>query len=75
MRAALRPSNVAYRTEFSGGIVFELDIKHDEEEHSLERKVHRIEQINTMASVSMLVGLVALARQMVSGEITALLLN
>ena len=34
----------------------ELDIKHDEEEDSLERKVHRIQQINTMASVSMFVG-------------------
>ena len=49
----------------------ELDIKRDEEEHSLERKVHRIQQINTMASVSMFVGLVALVRQMASGEITA----
>ena len=35
----------------------ELDIKRDEEEHSLERKIHRIQQINTMASVSMFVGL------------------
>ena len=53
----------------------ELDIKHDEEEHSLERKIHRIEQINTVASVSMIVGLMALVRQMASGEITAPLLN
>ena len=53
----------------------ELDIKHDEEEHSLERKIHCIEQINTMASVSMIVGLMALVRQMASGEITAPFLN
>ena len=49
----------------------ELDIKRDEEEHSLERKIHRIEQINTMASVSMFVGLMALVLQMASGEIAA----
>ena len=53
----------------------ELDIKRDEEEHSLERKIHRIQQINTMASVSMFVGLMALVRQMASGEITAPFLN
>ena len=53
----------------------ELDIKHDEEEHSLERKIHRIEQINTVASVSMIVGLMALVRQMASGEITGPFLN
>ena len=49
----------------------ELDIKRDEEEHSLERKIHRIQRINTMASVSMFVGLMALVRQIASGEITA----
>jgi hypothetical protein len=49
----------------------ELDIKRDEEEHSLEQKIHRIQQINTMASVSMFGGLVALVLQMASGEITA----
>ena len=53
----------------------ELDISRDEEEHSLERKIHRIQQINTMASVSMFVGLMALVRQMASGEITAPFLN
>ena len=53
----------------------ELDIKHDEEEHSLEQTIRRIEQINTMASVSMIVGLMALVRQMASGEITAPYLN
>ena len=53
----------------------ELDIKHDEEEHSLELKIHRIQQINTMSSVSMIVGLMALVRQMASGEITAPFLN
>ena len=53
----------------------ELDIKRDEEEHSLERKIHRIQQINTMASVSMFAGLMALVRQMASGEITAHFLN
>jgi hypothetical protein len=53
----------------------ELDIKRDEEEHSLERKIHRIQQINTIASVSMFVGLMALVRQMASGEITAPLFN
>ena len=53
----------------------ELDIKRDEEEHSLERKIHRIQQINTMASVSMFVGLMALVRQMASGEITAHFFN
>jgi archaellum biogenesis protein FlaJ (TadC family) len=53
----------------------ELDIKHDEEEHSLERKIQRIQQINTMASVSMIVGLMALVRQMASGEITSPFLN
>jgi hypothetical protein len=41
----------------------------------LERTIHRIEQINTMASVSMIVGLMALVRQMASGEITAPYLN
>jgi hypothetical protein len=49
----------------------ELDIKRDEEEDSLERKIHRIQRINTMASVSMFVGFMALVRQMASGEITA----
>jgi hypothetical protein len=39
----------------------------------LEQKVHRIQQINTMASVLMFVGLMALVRQMASGEITAFL--
>jgi hypothetical protein len=58
-----------------GRLKIELDIKHDEEEHSLERKLHRIQQINTMASVSMIVGLMALVRQMASGEITAPFLN
>jgi hypothetical protein len=53
----------------------ELGIKHNEEQHSLERKVHRIQQINTMASVSMFAGLMALVRQMASGEITAPFLN
>jgi hypothetical protein len=53
----------------------ELDIKRDEEEHSLERKIHRIQRINTMASVSMFVGFMALVRQMASGEITAHFLN
>jgi hypothetical protein len=53
----------------------ELVIKRDEEEHSLERKIDRIQQINTMASVSMFVGLMALVRQMASGEITAPFLN
>jgi hypothetical protein len=53
----------------------ELDIKRNEEEHSLERKVHRIQQINTMASVSMFVGLMVLVRQIASGEITAPFLN
>ena len=38
----------------------ELDIKRDEEEHSLERKVHRIRQINTIASVPVFVGIMAL---------------
>jgi hypothetical protein len=53
----------------------ELDIKHDEEQDSLERKVHRIQQINTMASVSMFVGLMALVRQVANGEITYPFLN
>ena len=53
----------------------ELGIKHDEEQDSLERKVHRIQQINTMASVSMFVGLMALVRQMANGEITSPFLN
>ena len=53
----------------------ELDIKRDEEEHSLERKIHRIQQINTMASVSMLMGLMALVQQIANGEITAPFLN
>ena len=48
----------------------ELDITRDEEEQSLERKIHRIQQINTMASVSMFIGLVALVRQRASGEVT-----
>ena len=49
----------------------ELDIKRDEEKHSLEGKIHRIQQINTMASVSMFVGLMALVRQMASSDFTA----
>jgi len=49
----------------------ELDIKRDEEEHSLERKIHRIQQINTMASMPVFVGLMAIVRQIASGEITA----
>lgn len=49
----------------------ELGIKHDEEQDSLERKVHRIQQINTMASVSMFVGLMALVRQVANGGITS----
>jgi hypothetical protein len=53
----------------------ELGIKHDEEQDSLERKVHRIQQINTMASVSMFVGLMALVRQVANGEITSHFLN
>ena len=53
----------------------ELDIKRDEEEHSLERKIHRIQQINTMASVLMFVGLMALVRQVANGEITSSFLN
>jgi hypothetical protein len=53
----------------------ELDIKRNEEERSLERKIHRIQQINTMASVSMFAGLIALVRQIASGEITAPFLN
>ena len=53
----------------------ELDIKRDEEEHSLERKIHRIQQINTMASLPVFVGIIALVRQMASGEITAPFLN
>lgn len=53
----------------------ELGIKHDEEQDSLERKVHRIQQINTMASVSMFVGLMALVRQVANGQITSPFLN
>ena len=53
----------------------ELGIKHDEEQHSLERKVHRIRQINTMASVPVFLGIIALVRQMASGQITAPLLG
>ena len=49
----------------------ELDIKRDEEEHTLERKVQRIRQINTMASLPVFVGIIALVRQMASGQITA----
>ena len=53
----------------------ELDIKRDEEEQSLERKVQRIRQINTIASVPVVVGLMALVRQMASGQVTAPFLN
>ena len=49
----------------------ELDSKRDEEEHSLERKVQRIRQINTMAYVPVLIGIMALIRQMASGQVTA----
>jgi len=49
----------------------ELDIKRDEEEHSLERKVQRIRQINTMAYVPVFIGIMALIRQMASGHVTA----
>ena len=53
----------------------ELDIKRDEEEHSLELKIHRMQQINITASVSMFVGLMALLRQIANGESTAPFFN
>ena len=46
----------------------ELDIKRDEEEHSLERTVQSIRQINTMASVPAFVGLVALVGKLRAGR-------
>jgi hypothetical protein len=46
----------------------ELEITRDEEEESLNRKIHRIQQINTMASVSVFVGVMALLQRLASGE-------
>jgi hypothetical protein len=46
----------------------ELNIRRDEEEQSLERKIRHIQRINTMASASVFVGIMTLLRKMVSGE-------
>jgi uncharacterized membrane protein len=46
----------------------ELAISRDEEQHSLERKLQRIQRINTIASVSVFVGIMALLRRNASGE-------
>jgi hypothetical protein len=46
----------------------ELNISRNEEHHSLERKLQRIHRINTMTSVSVFVGIMALLRRMASGE-------
>jgi hypothetical protein len=46
----------------------ELGITRDEEKHSLERKVQRIQRLNAMASVSVFVGIMALLRRIASGE-------
>jgi len=53
----------------------ELDIKRDEEEDSLERKLHRIQQINTVTYMSVAAGIMAFMRQMASGELAVALLN
>lgn len=46
----------------------ELDIRHDEEDSILERKLHRIHQINTAVLVPISVGVFALLRQVAPGE-------
>jgi hypothetical protein len=46
----------------------ELAISRDEDQHSLGRKLQRIQRINTIASVSVCVGIMALLRRMASGE-------
>jgi len=46
----------------------ELAISRDEDQHSLGRKLERIQRINTIASVSVFVGIMALLRRMASGE-------
>lgn len=46
----------------------ELDIRRDEEDSTLERKLYRIHQINRAVVVPMSVGVFALLRQIVLGE-------
>jgi hypothetical protein len=50
----------------------ELDIRCDEENSTLERKLHRIHQINRAVVVPASVGVFALLRQMAAGEAPAL---
>ena len=53
----------------------ELDIRRDEEEPTLERKLHRIQQINTVILVPVFVGAVAWLRRLANDESTAPFLN
>lgn len=50
----------------------ELDIGRDEEDSTLERKLHRIRQINTAVVVPVSVGVLSLLREMATGEGLAL---
>ena len=42
----------------------ELDIGHDEEEPAFEQKLHRIEQINSLAIAPAVFGLIAIVRRL-----------
>jgi len=42
----------------------ELDIQQDEDESAFERKLHRIEQINSLVIVPAVFGLIAMVRRM-----------
>lgn len=45
----------------------ELDIRHDEDELGFERKLHRIEQINSPVIVPAVFGLIAIVRRLEIG--------
>jgi hypothetical protein len=53
----------------------ELDIGRDEEEPTLERKLHRIQQVNTVILVPVFVGAVVWLRRLANDESTAPFLN
>jgi hypothetical protein len=46
----------------------ELGIHREEEQQSLERKLHRIRRINSIAGIPILFGILAIIRQAASGE-------
>jgi len=42
----------------------EFDIRHDEDEPAFERKLHRIEQINSLVIIPTVFGLIAIVRRL-----------